>query len=92
MRANVAVRPACVNVTFLPTASRWHVGCWMESAMKINHGKTHHRQTVTLGELVDTVTKMAHNERLGALIVADLINSRKIRLEGRFHNRRVVVG
>lgn len=50
------------------------------------------RRNQTLAELVETVVKLTHNERLGAFIVADMINSRIVRLEGQFHGRRVVVG
>ncbi len=46
----------------------------------------------TLADLVTTVTQLTHNERLGAFIVADMINSQLVRLEGQFHGRRVVVG
>jgi hypothetical protein len=45
----------------------------------------------TLAELIATVNQITHDEQLGAYIVADLINSRKVRLEGQFHGRRVVV-
>jgi hypothetical protein len=45
----------------------------------------------TLADLVCTVTQLSRNEQLAAFIVADLINSRKVRLEGVFRGRRVVV-
>ena len=48
-------------------------------------------QPPTLADLVATVTKLAHDERLSAYIVADMINSRQVRLEGDFQDRRVVV-
>jgi hypothetical protein len=56
------------------------------SRFKARNGRVH-----TLAELVSIVSKITHNDRLSALIVADLINSRQVRLEGRFHGRRVVV-
>jgi hypothetical protein len=52
------------------------------------HGNGHH----TLAELVETVTKLTHDERLSAYIVADMINTRQVKLEGPFHGRRVVIG
>jgi len=45
-----------------------------------------------LAELVEAVGQATHNDRLCAWIIADLINSRIIRLEGRYHGRRVLVG
>ncbi len=44
----------------------------------------------TLGELIAAVNQLTHNQHLGAYIVADMINSRKIRLGGEFQGRRVV--
>ena len=49
------------------------------------------QQTTTLADLCATVSKLAHDDRLGAYIVADMINARLVRLEGRYHGRRVVV-
>jgi len=45
----------------------------------------------TLGDLISTVNELTHNQRLSAFIVADLINSRQVKLEGAYHGRRVVV-
>ena len=45
----------------------------------------------TLADLVATVTKLTHDERLSAYIVADMINSRQVRLEGDFQDHRVVI-
>ena len=59
--------------------------------MKTNHSKSHGNRQPTLAELVATVSQMTHNDRLSAAIVADLINSRRVRIEGRYHGRRVVV-
>lgn len=54
--------------------------------------KTHRaRPQTTLADLVATVSKLTHNDRLGAYIVADMINSNLVRLEGQFHGQRVVV-
>jgi hypothetical protein len=59
--------------------------------MKRNgHKHCRHRQP-TLADLVATVEKLTHDDRLSAYIVADMINTRQVRLEGRFHGRRVVV-
>jgi hypothetical protein len=44
-----------------------------------------------LADLCATVSKLTPNERLSAAIVADMINSRLVRLEGRYHGRRVIV-
>ncbi len=60
--------------------------------MKRNATKTARGSRPTLADLVNTVNEITHNQRLSAFIVADLINSRQIRLEGSFHGRRVMVG
>lgn len=59
--------------------------------MKRTHTRVNGSAQPTLGDLITTVNQLAHNQRLSAWIVADLINSRKVRLEGNFHGRRVVV-
>ena len=59
--------------------------------MKRNGTKSPQNQQPTLAELISTVTKMTHDERLSAYIVADMINTRQVRLEGEFRGRRVVV-
>lgn len=56
------------------------------------HKNIRNRQTTTLADLIATVSKLTHDERLSAYIVADMINSRQVRLEGRYHGRRVHVG
>lgn len=48
--------------------------------------------TPTLAELIAVVSKLTNNQRLCALIVADMINSGRVRLEGSFQNQQVVVG
>ena len=58
--------------------------------MKRNAAKTTQEAPPTLGELISTVNELTRDEQLGSLIVADLINSRKVRLEGEFQGRRVV--
>jgi hypothetical protein len=45
----------------------------------------------TLAELITTVSGLAHNQHLGAYIVADMINSRVVRVDGAFHGKRVVI-
>jgi hypothetical protein len=59
--------------------------------MKPNHSKSVRNHHKTLGELVETVSQLTRNERLIAMVVADMINSRQVRLEGSFHGKRVVV-
>lgn len=61
------------------------------SPMKRKATKTKPESTPTLAELISTVNQLTRDEQLGAYIVADLINSRKVRLEGEFHGRRVIV-
>jgi hypothetical protein len=60
--------------------------------MRTRTTKTADNRPPTLAELVATVAGLTHNRRLSAVIVADMINSRKVRLEGLFHGRRVVIG
>lgn len=59
--------------------------------MKRNEPKANRKTPPTLAELIAAVNQLTHDEQLGAYIVADLINSRKVRLEGEFHGQRVVV-
>ena len=59
--------------------------------MKRKASKTNRDSNPTLAELISTVNQLTHDDQLGAYIVADLINSRKVRLEGEFHGHRVVV-
>jgi hypothetical protein len=59
--------------------------------MKKHTPRTKRTNRPTLADLLYTITRMTHDERLSAAIVADMINSRQVRLEGRFHGRRVVV-
>jgi hypothetical protein len=67
-------------------------GLLNRNGMKTNRSKPNGHRQVTLAELVATVNQMTHNDRLSAVIVADLINSRRVRLEGAYHGRRVHVG
>jgi murein endopeptidase len=59
--------------------------------MKRNGSRSNGHGAPTLAELIATVSKMTDNERLGALIVADMINTGKVRLGGSFRGRRVIV-
>ena len=59
--------------------------------MKQNGSKSTRKSAPTLAELISTVNELTRDEQLGAYIVADLINSRKVRLEGEFHGHRVLV-
>jgi hypothetical protein len=59
--------------------------------MKNNGSKLRSAPTTTLAQLVATVGEMTHNDQLTALIVADMINSRLVKLEGDFSGKRVVV-
>jgi hypothetical protein len=60
--------------------------------MKRTTAKSHRAARPTLGDLISTVSQLAHNERLSAYIVADMINSHRVRLDGDYIGRRVVVG
>ena len=62
------------------------------TVMTRNANKTVRKEPPTLAELISTVNELTRDEQLGAYIVADLINSRKVRLEGEFQGRRVVIG
>ena len=60
--------------------------------MKRNgHKSNGDSQPQTLADLVATVSKLTQDERLSAYIVADMINTRQVRLEGEFRGRRVVI-
>ena len=59
--------------------------------MKHNATKGTNKNPPTLADLIATVNQLTRDEQLGAYIVADLINSRKVRLEGQFRGQRVVV-
>ena len=59
--------------------------------MKRNGTKSTRKSAPTLAELISTVNELTRDEQLGAYIVADLINSRKVRLEGQFRGHDVVV-
>ena len=61
------------------------------ATMKRKEAKTPRENNPTLADLITTVNQLTRDEQLGAYIVADLINSRKVRLEGQFHGRKVVV-
>jgi len=45
----------------------------------------------TLADLVSTVSQITKNERLSALIVADMINRKQVKLEGDYRDQRVIV-
>ena len=60
--------------------------------MKTNHVQPLGYRPPTLADLIATVSKLTRNQRLAALVVADMINSGKVRIEGQFQNRQVVVG
>ena len=62
------------------------------SGMKTNHAQPIGHRPPTLADLIATVSNLTRNQRLAALVVADLINSGKVRIEGQFQNRQVVVG
>ena len=59
--------------------------------MKTNGSHPKRLSGLTLADLIQTVSQITHNERLSAFIVADMINSRRVKIEGSFHGRRVVV-
>ena len=66
-------------------------GLLKTTPMKQNGSKSTRKSAPTLAELISTVNELTRDEQLGAYIVADLINSRKVRLEGEFHGHRVLV-
>ncbi len=47
--------------------------------------------TPTLLDLVTAVNSVAHHDQLCATVVADLINTRRVRLHGHYKGKRVVV-
>jgi hypothetical protein len=59
--------------------------------MKRNGSESSNHATPTLAELIAAVSELTTNERLSALIVADMINSGKVRLGGQYRRRRVIV-
>ena len=59
--------------------------------MKRNGHKPSRARRATLAELVAIVSRLTQDDRLTAYIVADLINSQQVSLEGQFQGRRVVV-
>jgi hypothetical protein len=59
--------------------------------MKAPRHQSSRTPRATLAELVAVVNKLTHNERLAAYIVADLINTQQVHIEGQFHGRRIVV-
>jgi hypothetical protein len=75
--------------------SGWHMGCLLTGHMKDNgsepHAGTPTERQPTLADLIATVSQITQNERLSALIVADMINRKQVRLEGEFRGRRVIV-
>jgi hypothetical protein len=60
-------------------------------SMKRNAQKGNQKPPPTLADLIATVNQLTRDEQLGAYIVADLINSRKVRLEGQFQGHNVIV-
>jgi hypothetical protein len=60
-------------------------------SMKRNAQKANQKNPPTLADLIATVNQLTRDEQLGAYIVADLINSRKVRLEGQFQGHNVIV-
>ena len=60
-------------------------------SMKRNASKGTRKNPPTLADLIATVNQLTRDEQLGAYIVADLINSRKVRLEGQFQGHNVII-
>ena len=67
------------------------IGAAKWTRMKNNGTKLQSHSTATLAHLVATVSELTHNDELTALIVADMINSRLVKLNGDFQGKRVVV-
>jgi hypothetical protein len=59
--------------------------------MKTKSSKNGNGARPTLADLIETVTQMTRDERVAAYIVAHMINSRRVSLEGDFSGRRVQV-
>jgi hypothetical protein len=59
--------------------------------MKQDAPKPSRAPRATLAELVATVSNITRDDRLTAYIVADMINTHQVSLEGQFQGRRVVV-
>jgi hypothetical protein len=59
--------------------------------MKRNGHKLSRTPRATLAELVAIVSKITHDDRLTAYIVADMINTHQVSIGGQFQGRRVVV-
>ncbi len=60
--------------------------------MKTNRSKMNGHSRLTLGDLIATINELTDDDQLNAAIVADLINHQRVRLEGRFRGKRVLVG
>jgi hypothetical protein len=59
--------------------------------MKRNGHKPSRTRRATLAELVAVVSKLTQDDRLTAYIVADMINTQQVSIEGQFQGQRVVV-
>jgi len=71
------------------------MGCLPTVHMKDNGSIPHSDRRMetqpTLADLVSTVSQITKNERLSALIVADMINRKQVKLEGDYRDQRVIV-
>jgi hypothetical protein len=63
----------------------------MKDNGSIPHSDRRMETQPTLADLVSTVSQITKNERLSALIVADMINRKQVKLEGDYRDQRVIV-
>lgn len=59
--------------------------------MKTNGSRLNGQHYPTLGDLIAAIDEFTHNTRLNAAIVADLVNRKRVRLEGLFKGKRVQI-
>ena len=63
----------------------------MKDNGSVTHSDPRMERQPTLADLISTVSQITQNERLSALIVADMINRKKVKLEGEYSGRNVIV-
>ncbi len=54
--------------------------------------KNHGKRQMNLADVIEVVSHYARNEHELRLAVADLINRGRVKIEGRYHNHKVIVG
>ncbi len=53
--------------------------------------KNHRKRQMSLADVIEAVSQYARNEQELEIVVADLINRGRVKLEGPYHNRKVIV-